>query len=146
VNQENDLDLSSWARPGWRDEFAPGDIVELDLTILSDDEVATPNEREKRSLQAQGLRGVVIKSLGMHEDLAGGFDYLIWWDHKDPRYDVWFDNSWEDNRISDCLIKKTGEKDKRDINQLLEEFRKCFEGVRDWHGNNAPHFHEKGRE
>ena len=142
MNQENNLDLSSWARPGWRDDFAPGDIVELDITILID---GKEDERDKKSFQAQGLRGVVIKSLGMHEDLAGSFDYLIWWDHKDPRYNTWFDNSWEDNRISDLLIKKTGEKDKRSIDQLLEDFTKCFEGVPDNHGNNAPHFHEKGR-
>jgi hypothetical protein len=140
---ENKLDLESYGCPKcqWRDKLVPGDIVEL---RFPDWWLEDPNEQTKLQIQAQGLRGVVIKALGQHEDSAGLLDYLIWWNHDDPRYDIWF-NSWPDNRAPEAVLKKLDEKDKRGNGQLLEDFRKCFEKVPDNHGNNAPHFHEKGK-
>ncbi len=63
----------------WR-SLKPGTVVEFDSEVFNEE--GKENEYKKYD----GLKGIIVRPLGCHEDLAGIYDYVISWDWKDTRY------------------------------------------------------------
>jgi hypothetical protein len=72
-----------------REEFSPGTVIELDF----DDE---PYKK------FNGIKGIIVRLLGCHEDLAGSYDYVVSWDWKDERLFI-FLTTWHGNNLKRLL-------------------------------------------
>jgi hypothetical protein len=59
-----------------RAKYKPGTLIETDFSMLDE-----PNELKKFN----GIKGIIVRPLGCHEDLAGCLDYVVSWDWKDDR-------------------------------------------------------------
>jgi len=77
-----------------RDEFKPGDVIEVDLSELGPDGAAS-------AAKFNGLRGIIARPLGYHEDAAGLMDYVVSWD-------------WGDERLIPFLVEMLGRRSQVD--------------------------------
>ena len=90
-----------------REKYKPGTLIELDFSMFDE-----PNELNKFN----GIKGIIVRPLGCHEDLAGCLDYVVSWDWKDYRlYEFMKQRSGDcpqdllDPRIQAAYIKEVKE-------------------------------------
>ena len=98
---------------GFRDEFKPGDIVEVTFTGH------TARDMDKYN----GIRAIVVRPLGTHEDFAGNYDYVVSWD-------------WTDDRLL-SFFKELGATTEKDL--LDPRFSKLFLKLADCQHNITAH-------
>lgn len=58
--------------------FKPGDVVEFDPSPLEEN-------GKIPLLEYKGLRGIIVRKLGQHENLCNSLDYIVSWDWVDDR-------------------------------------------------------------